>query len=67
MYLQKNNSLTSLKWQTHLTMTYNNDVNCHLPYTVYEFRLCSIFISVFKNVNMIKCFEEEEELEKQGN
>jgi len=48
-------------------MTYNNDVNCHLPYTVYEFRLCSIFISVFKNVNMIKWFEEEEELEKQGN
>jgi hypothetical protein len=34
---------------------------------VYEFRLCSIFISVFKNVNMIKWFEEEEELEKQGN
>jgi hypothetical protein len=34
---------------------------------VYEFRLCSVFISVLKNVNMIKWFEEEEELEKQRN
>jgi len=35
---------------------------------VYEFRLCSIFISVFKNLNMIKWFEEEEEeLGKQMN
>jgi hypothetical protein len=36
---------------------------------VYEFWLCSIFISVFKNVNIIKWFEEEEEeeLEKKRN
>jgi hypothetical protein len=33
---------------------------------VYEFQLCSIFISVFKNVNMIKWFEEEEEEEELG-
>jgi len=47
--------------------------SCNLSYTIYEFRFCSIFISVFKNVNMIKWFEEEEEeeeeeeLEKQHN
>jgi hypothetical protein len=37
-------------------------------YRVYEFRLCSMFISVINNVNMIKWFgEEEEELETQLN
>jgi len=50
-----------------MTTSFNNDMIVIYPIRVYEFRLCSIFICVFKNVNMIKWFEEEEELEKQGN
>jgi hypothetical protein len=57
--------------ERNLMTSCSNDIqhwqDCHLPYTVYKFRLCSIFISVFKNVNMIKWFKEEEELEKQRN
>jgi len=46
----------TLMYQWHITMTW-------LSFALYG--ICSIFISVFKDVNMIKWFEAEEEFRKQ--
>jgi len=53
VYLQKNNRVTSLKWQPHVTMTYNSDI---VIYPIWymnslSFTLHGIWIPVMFNIH----------------